>query len=180
MRESFQGETDNWGYIYIMQGVVLYKVLFRRFILEFLSTIIYNSDVSYMKQWKRNKAADLFNKDVAVSFNVLCSVVWFERACLISTWVVTIHSASSATRANSNPWVAGIAVFLVVANNPNSSKSRVVSCSRRLHIETFLVAFQLKRGFIYKRFPLISTKACRFVVVVCDQSMQWACLRVDN
>ena len=58
-----------------MQGVVLYKVLFRRFILEFLSTIIYNSDVSYMKQWKRNKAADLFNKDVAVSFNVLCSVV---------------------------------------------------------------------------------------------------------
>ena len=58
-----------------MQGVVLYKVLFRRFILEFLSTIICNSDVSYMKQWKRNKAADLFNKDVAVSFNVLCSVV---------------------------------------------------------------------------------------------------------
>ena len=58
-----------------MQGVVLYKVLFRRFILEFLSTIIYNSDVSYMKQWKRNKAANLFNKDVAVSFNVLCSVV---------------------------------------------------------------------------------------------------------
>ena len=58
-----------------MQGVVLYKVLFRRFILEFLSTVIYNSDVSYMKQWKRNKAADLFNKDVAVSFNVLCSVV---------------------------------------------------------------------------------------------------------
>ena len=58
-----------------MQGVVLYKVLFRRFILEFLSTIIYDSDVSYMKQWKRNKAADLFNKDVAVSFNVLCSVV---------------------------------------------------------------------------------------------------------
>ena len=75
MRESFQGETDNWGYIYIMQGVVLYKVLFRRFILEFLSTIIYNSDVSYMKQWKRNKAANLFNKDVAVSFNVLWSVV---------------------------------------------------------------------------------------------------------
>ena len=58
-----------------MQGVVLYKVLFRRFILEFLSTIIYNSDVSYMKQWKRNKAANLFNKDVAVSFNVLWSVV---------------------------------------------------------------------------------------------------------
>ena len=58
-----------------MHGVVLYKVLFRRFILEFLSTIIYNSDVSYMRQWKRNKAADLFNKDVAVSFNVLCSVV---------------------------------------------------------------------------------------------------------
>ena len=58
-----------------MQGVVLYKVLFRRFILEFLSTVIYNSDVSYKKQWKRNKAADLFNKDVAVSFNVLCSVV---------------------------------------------------------------------------------------------------------
>ena len=58
-----------------MHGVVLYKVLFRRFILEFLSTIIYNSDVSYMKQWKRNKAANLFNKDVAVSFNVLWSVV---------------------------------------------------------------------------------------------------------
>ena len=58
-----------------MQGVVLYKVLFRRFILEFLSTIICNSDVSYMKQWKRNKAADLINKDVAVSFNMLFSVV---------------------------------------------------------------------------------------------------------
>ena len=58
-----------------MQGVVLYKVLFWRFILEFLSTIICNSDVSYMKQWKRNKAADLFNKDVAVSFNMLFSVV---------------------------------------------------------------------------------------------------------
>mgnify|MGYP000025956859 CR=1 FL=1 len=58
-----------------MQGVVLYKVLFWRFISEFLSTFKYNRDVSYMKQWKRDKAAALFNKDVAVSFNVLCSVV---------------------------------------------------------------------------------------------------------
>ena len=58
-----------------MQGVVLYKVLFWRFISEFLSTFKYSRDVSYMKQWKRDKAAALFNKDVAVSFNVLCSVV---------------------------------------------------------------------------------------------------------
>ena len=109
----------------------------------------------------------LLEKDKAVCFYMLFSVIAAFVSRLVATGVVIMLPQTWSIGTKSYSWIARAAVAFIICHETNSCDSIIQLSIRRLYVKPFHVAIPLKWWISQERFPLASAN------IRCIVSVGW-------
>ena len=153
-------------------GMHLITCISWQFFLTWVKKRIFTLTSNKCTIWTLKSDFALFNrclleKDKAVSFYMLYSVIVAFLSRLVAAGVVVILPKTWSFGTKSNSWIVGAAIVVITSQETNSCDCGIVFTIKGLYIKPFHVAPLLEWWISQERFPLASAN------IRCIVSVGW-------